>query len=85
MTKERTISYLITNRTSQSKGVITSWDGDIKDLSKAVDDKDLVLNLKKLRKRIWCEETKTYSQIATKHTVVTMKGNVPNEISIFNG
>lgn len=84
--KERVIIYIITGRTIKSKGVITAWDSNLQELLDAIDNKDLVLNVERLRKRIWKEESGSYHWTATKHIVLTMKGNkVSEEISIFNG
>lgn len=84
--KERAIIYVITGKTTQSKGVITAWDSNLQELLDTIDNKDLVLNVERLRKRIWNEESGSYHWTATKHIVLTMKGNkVSEEISIFNG
>lgn len=83
--KERAIIYVITGRTTQSKGVITAWDSNLQELLDAIDNKDLVLNVERLRKRIWNEESGSYHWTATRDIVLKMKGNKLSKISIFNG
>lgn len=84
--EERIITYGISNRTAQCRGVITSWDGDLLELSEAIEDKDQVIKVQRLRKRVWSVEEGEYGWEPTRHVIITLKGNrVPNEISIFKG
>lgn len=83
---KRTIIYTIVGRTTQCKGVITTWDGSLEELTEAIDRKEMIVNLERLRKKEWNAEGNTFQWKETKHVVVTMKGNeIPEEIAIWNG
>lgn len=56
------------------------------ELSEAIDDKDQVIKVQRLRKRVWSAEEGEYGWEPTRHVIITLKGNrVLDEISIFKG
>lgn len=73
--EERIITYGISNRTTQCRGVIISWDGDLFELSEAIEDKDQVIKVQRLRKRVWSVEEGEYGWEPTRHVIITLKGN----------
>lgn len=82
--EDRRVTYAITNRNAKCKGVITSWDEPISELGEALDNFANVLMLERLRKKIYDEKKKEYYWEATKHVVITLRGNVlPKELSIW--
>lgn len=83
-TEDRRVTYAITTRTAKCKGVITSWDEPMAELGEALDNPANVLMLERLRKRIYDEKKKEYYWEATKHVVITFRGNVlPKELPIW--
>lgn len=82
----RRINYTIAKRNIQVKGVITLWDGEIQELYDAIMEKDKIVSLERLRKRIYNGREKRYEWESTKHIIIIWRDNkLPEEIKLFQG
>lgn len=81
---DRVVIYTIDNKNRRSKEVITCWDGSLPDLGETLDDKDQILSIEQLRKRVYDDKKKVFDWEPTKHSIITMKGNIlPRELTIY--
>lgn len=80
------ITYSIAKRNIQAKGVITSWDGEVEELSKIIMEKDKLVSLERLRKRVYRKNDNKYEWELTKHIIITWnEARLPDEIKVYQG
>lgn len=78
------ITGFIDTRSMTSKGVITDWPYDIPALWEEIQEKDEVVKIERMTRKVWDNECKLLTDQPTGNFIITMKGNqIRENITIF--
>ncbi|XP_028044736.1 uncharacterized protein LOC114253886 [Monomorium pharaonis] len=81
----RIISANIERTEITSIGVVSDWPNGIPELWEAMDEKENIVKMERMQKRIWDENTKIMKTRGTDNILVTFKGKaIKHKISIYN-
>lgn len=86
--EDRQIRYSIPGRMQRIKGVISDWDSDVPlhELFEALDEKERVIQVEKMKRRYVDEKTKESKYKFTDLILITFEGNeLPESVSLFGG
>lgn len=80
------IKCYIMNRNIYSRGVISNWDGNIKRLGEAIDNKTNIISIERMLKRKFNNSDKKLIICNTNNFIITFKGRtLPDNISLYDG
>lgn len=78
------IIAFIDSRSTICKGVITDWPYDIPSLWEEIREKEEVIKIEKMTRKVWDNETRTLTDKDTGNLIITTRGNkVRESINIF--
>lgn len=84
-THNKLVSAYIDNREIMYKGIVSDWPKGIPELFEALDCRDKVIKMERLKKRTWNKENNIANLIATDNIVITFRGkNITEYVSIYD-
>lgn len=78
------VSVYIDNRETMHKGIVSDWSRGILELFKALDCRDKIIRMERLKKRVWNKENNISNVVATDNIVITFRGkSITEHVSIY--
>lgn len=79
------VTAYIDNKDSMHKGIIKDWPKGIPELFGALDSRNNILKMERMKKRIWDKDANKMKYIASDNIIVTFKGkDLTDYVSIYN-
>lgn len=80
------LSATTDRRSLSCRGVITDWDETINELWEAIDEKEVIMKIEKMYRKIWDKNEKAAKEEDTGNIIVTFSGSqVRNKVGLWGG
>lgn len=79
------VTTYIDNREVMHKGIVSDWPKGIPELFDALDSRNNIIKIERMKKRVWNKENNVSNYVASDNIVITFKGkNITEHVSIYN-